>query len=259
MSAKAIKLYWSASKPNVGDWLSPLIVASLTSRPIEHAIAKKSEMMCVGSILHKAKNHWLSPVQDIWGSGYMHDCAPRKSKHRIHAVRGKLTRDRLLNNSAVAVGDPGLLVSTVLAEKASNEKKYTIGIIPHYWDKDDPQVMRFLEKYPQVKFLDVFNDVDTFIAEMTACEFIISSSLHGLIMADAFKIPNQWMVVSDKVEGDNFKFYDYYSVFDMQAPEYSDLDSLTLKKIDSIAADYKRPSLAAVQQAIIDSFPASYK
>lgn len=255
----AIKLYWSASKPNVGDWLSPIIVASQTSRKVEHAVAKKCEMMCIGSILHKAKNHWWSPVRDIWGSGFMYDGASSKTKHRVHAVRGKLTRARLLNAGGAAIGDPGLLVSSVLAERASANKKYSVGLIPHYWDKSDPQVGRFLERYPEVKFLDVFSDVDTFIREMTECEFIISSSLHGLIMADSFKIPNHWIVISDKIEGNNFKFYDYYSVFDMQAPKYSDLDSLTMERVELIAKAYDRPGLESIQQEIVGSFPLAYK
>ena len=170
-----------------------------------------------------------------------------------------MTRERLLNAQNAAVGDPGLLVSNVLPNMVSKEKKHAIGIVPHYWDKEDPQVERFFDCFPDAKFLDVFNDVETFIREMTECEFIMSSSLHGLIMADAFQIPNQWIVVSDRVEGKNFKFYDYYSVFDMASPEFSDLDSMTIEKIQKLKLAYQRPGLGKIQQDIVRSFPDAYR
>jgi len=256
---KQIKLYWSASKANVGDWLSPLIVAEQTSRPIEHALAKKCQLLSIGSILHKAKNHWWSPRVDVWGSGFIRDQASKKLKHRVHAVRGRLTRERILNDNPIALGDPGLLVSKVLVSAANNEKKFAFGLVPHYEDQDDPQVKRFLAKYPQVKLLNILRDVETFVNELNECEFILSSSLHGLIMADAYSIPNQWLVLSDKVVGDNFKFYDYYSVFDIETPDYSDLDSLSLDQLDTIKAGYSRPGLERVQQSLIDAFPAELK
>ena len=254
-----IKLYWSASKPNVGDWLSPRIVQSFTARPVKHSIANKCELMSIGSILHKAKNHWWSPAIDIWGSGFMHDRKPSKLKHRVHAVRGKLTRDRILNASDVAIGDPGLFVSSVFSAYASDKKKFSVGVIPHYCDKEDLALKQFIKRNSEVKFLDIFDGVESFISQLTECQFILSSSLHGLIMADSFGIPNQWMVLSDKVEGKNFKFYDYYSVFDMPAPDFVTLEEFTFCDIEKIAKDYQRPGIAEVKLALKSSFPLSYK
>ena len=107
--------------------------------------------------------------------------------------------------------------------------------------------------------LDIFDDVGSFISQLTECEFILSSSLHGLIMADSFGIPNQWMVLSDKVEGKNFKFYDYYSVFDMPCPDFITLDNFMLGDIEKIAKDYRRPGITDVQMALKSSFPSSYQ
>ena len=39
---------------------------------------------------------------------------------------------------------------------------------------------------------------------------IVSSSLHGLIVSDAYKIPNVWIQFYNNIRGDNTKFYDYF-------------------------------------------------
>ena len=48
------------------------------------------------------------------------------------------------------------------------------------------------------------------IDTICACDVILSSSLHGLIISDAYAIPNVWIKLSDKVEGNGFKFKDYF-------------------------------------------------
>ena len=45
---------------------------------------------------------------------------------------------------------------------------------------------------------------------MCACEVIVSSSLHGLIIADAYGIPTVWAKFGNDINGNDFKFYDYY-------------------------------------------------
>ncbi|NEN94442.1 MAG: polysaccharide pyruvyl transferase family protein [Moorea sp. SIO3I7] len=64
-----------------------------------------------------------------------------------------------------------------------------------------------------VLLIDVTRNPKEVIADITRCEAIASSSLHGLIIADAFGIPSIWMQLSNKVSGKGFKFKDYYSVF----------------------------------------------
>lgn len=47
--------------------------------------------------------------------------------------------------------------------------------------------------------LNVRNDPDQFLHAMKACEAIISSSLHGLIFAEALGIPNLWVTPTDRL------------------------------------------------------------
>jgi hypothetical protein len=59
--------------------------------------------------------------------------------------------------------------------------------------------------------IDVRREPEAVFRDVAACESILSSSLHGLITADSFRIPSAWAGLSDKVIGDGFKFRDYFS------------------------------------------------
>ena len=51
--------------------------------------------------------------------------------------------------------------------------------------------------------------IEQFVDELVSCEMIFSSSLHGLIIADAYNIPNRRVIFGNKLIGGDFKFNDY--------------------------------------------------
>jgi pyruvyltransferase len=138
------------------------------------------------------------------------NCKPKK----VLAVRGPLTRKFLLTNGIdcpEVYGDPALLLPYYYNPIVA--KKYKIGIIPHYIDKKNVYVSDFISKYIlDVKLIDIVNYVNwyDFINEIYECEFIISSSLHGLIVSDAYNIPNYWIEFSKNIPVNRFKYKDYY-------------------------------------------------
>jgi len=106
-------------------------------------------------------------------------------------------------------GDPALLLPLFCKPK---EKEYKIGIVPHY--KDYKQVSANYKKY---KIINVVNKNPLNVAkEISSCEYIISSSLHGIIAAHAYGIPAARVTFS-KIYGDGSKFEDYCASVDVSS------------------------------------------
>jgi pyruvyltransferase len=56
----------------------------------------------------------------------------------------------------------------------------------------------------------VFSGAQEFVDQLCRCRVIASSSLHGLIAADAYDIPFVWISLSKRLVGGDFKFRDYF-------------------------------------------------
>jgi hypothetical protein len=57
-----------------------------------------------------------------------------------------------------------------------------------------------------------YEGIEAFIDEVNRCEYILSTSLHGLIVCHAYGIPAAWCEVPDgeaKLPGDGTKFHDH--------------------------------------------------
>ena len=54
------------------------------------------------------------------------------------------------------------------------------------------------------------NDVDKTTDEILKCRKIVSSSLHGIIVAHAYGIPAVWQKFSGNIFGDDIKYQDYF-------------------------------------------------
>ena len=197
-------LCWSKGTPNWGDDCNPFLFEMIAGyKPLHLNIGRNKgypHYMMVGSILHYANE-----LTYVWGTGLRFDLK-LKSPAKVYAVRGPLTRDVLLKNNIdcpEVYGDPVLLLPRFYKPKI--EKKYKLGIIPHYIDK---HIVKVEDK--NVKLIDVQSGFERVINDILECENIVSSSLHGLILADAYEVPAMWLRVSDKVEGSELKFNDYF-------------------------------------------------
>lgn len=205
-----VTAYWFTGFVNFGDLLTPLILKDYDFTPVNYPIAR-AQVLSTGSILQIAPQNYSG---HIIGSGLISDTARPFNNAKIWAVRGKLTRERINANEDTVLGDPGLLSATLLKER--QERQYELGIIAHYADKDDPRIAKLKKRYnKEILLIDVERKPASVFKDIDKCNCILSSSLHGIIVADSLNIPNVWIHLSNNVEGKGFKFNDYYSAFNI--------------------------------------------
>ncbi|SDO28955.1 polysaccharide pyruvyl transferase family protein [Vreelandella arcis] len=231
-----ISLVYFSEIKNVGDLVSPYLVEKITGKMVRRAQTSIfPRLLGVGSILGSGSFNSY-----IWGSGSIDGQFPKNEldPKKIFAVRGKRSLDLLKSkyelSARLPLGDPALLMPKFFKPKPN--VKFTLGIIPHYVDFDKAKSL--LEGCESdYTIIDVRQDPETFISKISECEFIISSSLHGLILADSYQIPNKWVQFSDLIVGGTWKFHDYYSVTDNYSPS-----ALQICQVEDIINTVKNPN-----------------
>lgn len=210
-------LYWWQMKrkdgrENYGDLLSKFLAGKISGKKV-YTVKHPSKRLfkhvfkhylSIGSIITSANKNSV-----VWGSGII-KANENVRKATFLAVRGPKTRERLLQlgyDVPEVYGDPAILLPRFLSPIV--EKKYNLGVIPHYVDY--PQVKEALKNNPNVKVIDFLtHNIEKTTEEILECRQIISSSLHGLIVSQSYGIPALWVRFSNKLSGDNIKFYDYF-------------------------------------------------
>ncbi len=204
---------------NYGDDLNFFILKHITNKYIfvYHQILNVRRLpvyMCIGSIVNA---QWMTQKNCIiWGSGARNNYDPiNGNPKKICAVRGKLTRDYFLKHKIDCpeiYGDPALLLPYIY--KPQRKKIYKLGIVLHFRDRGNGIVNRIIqENGEEVKLIDIvnYNDWKSIIDNIAECECVASSSLHGLIISDAYKVPNVWIRFGDETFEGAFKYIDYFS------------------------------------------------
>jgi pyruvyltransferase len=205
-TSSPIKAYWWRKVKNFGDALAPFLLDHFGNADLEWADIADASIVSVGSILEHIPPQWSGY---ICGAGRLkEDSRLDLSDATILALRGPLSARGIKGN--FALGDPGLLADELVGPQ---EKKWDLGIVPHW--KDDKLAPRFEKMFRAPNTTRVINprgEPLTVVAEIGACRRIVTSSLHGMITADAFGIPRR-VEISPKLlnatEGGDFKFRDY--------------------------------------------------
>ena len=212
-----VPLFWSKSN-NWGDALNPYLVERIAGRGPRFEQAEFTlKYQMIGSILQRADSSTI-----VWGSGLISaDAIFSKTPKSILAVRGAKTLDRVtahLNGDLEpAIGDPALLLPRYYVPECPGNKEYRLGIIPHLTDRTNPWI-RECSSTGGVLLIDIEQPIESFVNQVNSCEAILSSSLHGLICADAYEIPRARLVLNDEIVGKDFKFEDHQSCLDRSAP-----------------------------------------
>lgn len=252
-------LYWCYSN-NFGDKLSPILYTLLSGKQPTYVDSSSTpKFVSIGSILNHAK-----AGDTVWGSGLARRTDKVKQDINITAVRGPLTRE-ICERQGVecpdVYGDPGLILPRFF--HPSLKKAYKLGIIPHVVDY---KAVKLKYKPSTIySIIDLTQDIDTIIKSITECEYIVSSSLHGLIAADAYNIPNAWCKFSNRVLGDGTKFQDHMLSVDRGMQQCLDLSTSSNIKysptdIISIITDSQQRALeCSVDNKLLQACPFNFK
>ncbi|WP_287178384.1 polysaccharide pyruvyl transferase family protein [Mesorhizobium sp.] len=198
--------YWkSPLGVNFGDYLSSVIVNKMAADAgcfLDEERPRPVRLLGIGSILHFARNGDV-----VWGSGINGKIRDERhvfSSLDVRAVRGPLTRDFLMRRGIdvpEVFGDPGILVADLLGSRFPKpvERKTPVAFVPNLHD------LPKMEGWENVVSpLDYWASV---VRRISEASHVISSSLHGLVIADAFGIPCTYLRLSE--EENTLKYEDY--------------------------------------------------
>lgn len=239
---------------NLGDYLSLVIceyMLSLHSLTFSAASSDKKRihhLMAVGSILGGRGDFDAT----VWGSGIRNfsslKALGRKKLYQkldIRAVRGPITSDALKQygfSCPNVYGDPAILMPMIYQPKRV-ERRGTI-LISHYLTSKE----RYSE-IDNITLLDIqTKDYEKFIDKVSSAEKVISSSLHGIILAESYGTPA--IFLRQGIETETLKFYDwYYSTGRLNVAIASTIEEAIVMKPMPL------PELTGMQKQLIETFP----
>ena len=212
----------AAVRFNLGDALSPVIVAAITGLPVRHIGFNSTceRLVAVGTIGHAQRRG----IVHFWGAGLdaainpdapeMPWAPPADTVFHVHAMRGPLSAGLLRRYGVDApevFGDPVYLLDR-LFPLGNVEKTHDLGVVLHLSELTGdparvdcpPAVEPRMTRYHvpaafagRVKLIDTFvrpslGAMHAKLREIASCRAILSTSLHGLVIADVYGIPNAW-------------------------------------------------------------------
>jgi pyruvyltransferase len=202
-----VKAYWWRDIPNFGDAIAPLLLKRFAD--LDNVVwdtISHSSIASVGSILEHIPPLWEGY---ILGSGKLRPDSRLflyNRRAKILALRGPLSAKGVLGT--FALGDPGLLANELVGIQ---ERAWDVGIVPHWKDKElADRFTSLMPKKYSLKVIKCDDDPLDIVRQIGQCGKIVTSSLHGAIVADSFGIPRR-IEACEKMsaEGGLFKFIDY--------------------------------------------------
>lgn len=219
LSDSKIQLFfWD--KDNFGDRLSPYVIEKITGVTPTFADERaKSKFVAIGSLINK---HTILSDSIFWGTGFLSEefsnfgqkfkMFPLRDSLgylKIHlnpngrnfkALRGTLSRDTLermgfkAETLPKAFADPALLMPYLYQPQSSNQQRYELGLICHFSQPNEDLERLIAEKFSQkVRFISMHRhtpaQLEECINEICSCDKIASTSLHGIIIAQAYGVP----------------------------------------------------------------------
>lgn len=251
---KVIKAYWwndpTKVSSNFGDALAPYLLKEFAGVTAEWSPLSKAKVVSIGSVLEHIPPTWGGY---ILGSGRLLQSGLsvaggyegkkiRLTKAKIISLRGPLSARGLSGCSKITYGDPGLLADELVGPQ---EKLYDLGILPHWSDKELIPRFQAMNIKGEVKIIRPTSNPLTVVRQIGQCRRLVTSSLHGIIVADAFGGIDRRLEIAStmggKEEGGEFKFKDYHA-------------SIQMKYEPGVMAQPRRWAVEDVKYQVYDAF-----
>lgn len=146
------------------------------------------------------------------GVGYGNGGKVDPSRWNIHFVRGKLSANALGLGEQMAISDPGILISRLRPQEVVHQ--YPISFMPHI-GIDSERYRRFIEEVIGWHYISPSDEEDKILKEIVASSKLITSAMHGAIIADSYRVP--WLAVNTSPEILPFKWQDWFSSLNIDA------------------------------------------
>jgi len=227
-----VRAYWARAGNNFGDVLTPLLFESVGRIRLEWVEREEAELFAIGSIAELIPRGYTGLVV---GTGCMFSDPIELDHADVRALRGVMT-SRLAGLHPPLLADLGLLAPDLLPAPP-RRRDLPIGTVRAGGDPRPPMGVT----------LDPAGDPLEMIATAARCERIVSSSLHGLILADALGIPNMWDPFSTAPP---FKFRDYASAYGESIEPYR------WRVADQVQVETKQWALRGILASLSAGVPA---
>ena len=197
--------YWESQHGNFGDdlnlWLWDFLLPGFRDVHPDVLLAG------VGTVLNRA----LLPAEGrklVLGSGFGYGMLPDMSDRSlwdIRCVRGPLTAEKVGVPEALGIVDPAVLVAD-MPEFADLPKRYRRSFVPH-WESAIAGLWPVTCATVGLNYIDPRGDAKDVIRQIAQSELVIAESMHGAILADAFRVP--WVAVATSASINSFKWSDW--------------------------------------------------
>lgn len=197
--------YWESQHGNFGDdlnlWLWDFLLPGFRD------VHPDTLLVGVGTVL----NEMLLPKEGrklVLGSGFGYGALPDMrdaATWDIRCVRGPLTAQKIGIDEALGIIDPAVMVAD-MPEFRHLAKAHRKSFVPH-WESAIAGLWPEVCATVGVNYIDPRGDAKEVIAEIARSEMIIAESMHGAILADAFRVP--WVAVTTSPNINSFKWNDW--------------------------------------------------
>ena len=274
--------YWGQGRLviNLGDALVPLLLNALghdvvTAQSTTPAVNPGRQLLVIGSLLDDSDLDRLQGPIDVWGCGWRGKPVASRNRDRltIHAVRGPLSAKGLGLPASTVIGDPGLLMPSIIAAPRTRHGKRLVlphclrigttsraerlkstgadavlspWVLGHPSRPNWPMLRQAIARTTAARRLPT--DARTTIKQIAGAGFVLTGSLHGAILCHAYGTP--WAAYDDQGIDTPGKWHDLAALLQIDIALVR-----TIRAGEDWWATYGQNAISPDLKKLVEAFP----